>query len=1311
MGADCIGTLVKDDLDGMSQFPPGFAPIALLNMHNAQDLKAPANASEALQYIMRDDKSSVTLQISQDLKNSRNAPEFVQCTTKEEKSRKSLRERPSINYRQFDTSSDEESDYEPFEEAISSTRRLPKGVFRGCAKCENCQKVTARWKPQDARKPVLDNAPVFYPTEEEFKDTIKYIATIRQSAEQYGICRIVPPSSWNPTCLLKQKQIWGNSKFATRIQQVDKLQNRLTSKKMGRSHIFMRGRRKALKTENTNEEDKAESNCCNNVERFGFVPGPDFTLESFETYADEFKRQYFSRSAEFVLGSCQQEPSVDDIEGEYWRIVERPTEEIEVLYGADVDTGVFSSGFPKELSSAKVPTLEDQYMSSGWNLNNFPRLPGSVLSFESGDISGVLVPWLYVGMCFSSFCWHVEDHHLYSLNYMHWGAPKIWYGVAGKDALKLEEAMKKNLPDLFEEQPDLLHNLVTQFSPSLLRLEGVPVYRCVQNEGEFVLTFPRAYHSGFNSGFNCAEAVNVAPVDWLLHGQHAVELYREQGRRISISHDKLLLGAAREAIRAQWNILFLRKNTPDNLRWKNLCGPGSTLVKALKERIDMERARRENLCSSQSAKMDSNFDTDCERECFICHYDLYISATKCECSPDKYACLVHAKQLCSCALTMRSFLFRYEISELNVLLDALAGKLSAIHRWGLIDLGLSLSSHVTKEKAQECKQVLPACKEGTTHKDNTMANQKRTVNARCSSYKDYDASKLQHFEGIEERKRKTHDMDKSTGEHADDASKYLSVVTDQNSILSGLNPRANGCSHAPSVVSSESQHSSNSTLNHVILQTNSSEITEIKSTSVSVLGNTEPKTCYLSGGGGIAPVANEVKDAKKSLTNKIEEASFVCSESLSRLLNSEDKVTSCSSHKDQDLITPQTNASLLSEKEIHMLPVMATSSSKNLSSIEPDVKMQQKVTFTKYSSNILDQQLLTVPFGKASECPKSANDIITSPLTDPSYLKETNGGDSSKFLQNHQFSGGDVQIYESKGKIESSPENNGVDRRNPIATSSASYPQNNIDKYYLQQKGPRIAKVVRRVNCNVQVLEYGVMLSGKLWSTSQAIFPKGYRSRVRYFSVLDPTQMCCYISEILDAGLLGPLFMVVVEQCPSEVFIHVSATKCWDMVREKVNDQIRQHRGTGRQNLPPLQPPGSLDGLEMFGLSSPKILQVTQNDPQAVSSISSLQAIQALDQDFVCTEYWRSRPKPPAADTQANSTNSQEQRPTKRCRGIGEDPSQTASFVSIRGLFKKANMDELHSLQTVLGNDPSNKSNQELMHTVNEEIKSRNFPT
>jgi hypothetical protein len=44
---------------------------------------------------------------------------------------------------------------------------------------------------------------------------------------------------------------------------------------------------------------------------------------------------------------------------------------------------------------------------------------------------------------------------------MHWGAPKMWYGVPGKDAVNLEAAMRKHLPELFEEQPDLLHNLVS----------------------------------------------------------------------------------------------------------------------------------------------------------------------------------------------------------------------------------------------------------------------------------------------------------------------------------------------------------------------------------------------------------------------------------------------------------------------------------------------------------------------------------------------------------------------------------------------------------------------------------------------------------------------------------------------------------------------------------------------------------------------------------------------------------------------------------------------------------------------------------
>lgn len=108
------------------------------------------------------------------------------------------------------------------------------------------------------------------------------------------------------------------------------------------------------------------------------------------------------------------------------------------------------------------------------------------------------------------------------------------------------------------------------------------MYRVVQNSGEFVLTFPRAYHAGFNCGFNCAEAVNVAPVDWLQHGQNAVELYSTQLHKTSISHDKLLLAAAKEAIQAQWEISVLKKENPNNLRWKSFCGKDGMLTRAIK---------------------------------------------------------------------------------------------------------------------------------------------------------------------------------------------------------------------------------------------------------------------------------------------------------------------------------------------------------------------------------------------------------------------------------------------------------------------------------------------------------------------------------------------------------------------------------------------------------------------------------------------------------------------------------------------------------------------------------------------------------
>jgi len=371
-----------------------------------------------------------------------------------------------------------------------------------------------------------------------------------------------------------------------------------------------------------------------------------YTLQQFGEMADKFKSKYFNMPVHLV--------PTDKVEQEYWKIVSSIDSTVIAEYGADLHTMDHGSGFPTglALSGNEDNTFYKSYVEDHWNLNNIPILKDSVFSFINADISGMKIPWMYVGMCFSTFCWHNEDHWSYSINYLHWGEPKTWYGIPGASAEAFEEVMKETAPELFLSQPDLLHELVTILNPNILMKANVPVYRTDQNAGEFVVTFPRSYHSGFNQGYNFAESVNFAPADWISIGRECVNYYSSIKRVCVFSHDELLCKIVKSC---------------DDLTPK-----AAELVYAdFNEMIKFERVHRKALSNWGVTKADFvkfEHQVDDLRQCIVCNTTLFLSAVSCLCDKKRLACLRHFKQLCDCPAQMHVFKFRYTIGEFRRLL-------------------------------------------------------------------------------------------------------------------------------------------------------------------------------------------------------------------------------------------------------------------------------------------------------------------------------------------------------------------------------------------------------------------------------------------------------------------------------------------------------------------------------------------------------------------------------------------------------------------------------------------------------------------
>ncbi|XP_066519331.1 lysine-specific demethylase 4A isoform X2 [Hoplias malabaricus] len=219
----------------------------------------------------------------------------------------------------------------------------------------------------------------------------------------------------------------------------------------------------------------------------------------------------------------------EELERKYWKNLTFNSP----LYGADV------SG-----------TLYDPDVNE-WNIGRLNTILDTVERESGIKIKGVNTPYLYFGMWKSTFAWHTEDMDLYSINYLHFGEPKTWYVVPPEYGKRLERLAKGFFPGSAQSCEAFLRHKMTLISPSILRKYGIPLEKVTQEAGQFIVTFPYAYHAGFNHGFNCAESTNFATQRWIDYGKQAA-LCSCRKDMVKISMD-----------------LFVRKFQPERYRlWK-----------------------------------------------------------------------------------------------------------------------------------------------------------------------------------------------------------------------------------------------------------------------------------------------------------------------------------------------------------------------------------------------------------------------------------------------------------------------------------------------------------------------------------------------------------------------------------------------------------------------------------------------------------------------------------------------------------------------------------------------------------------------
>ncbi|SMN21673.1 similar to Saccharomyces cerevisiae YER169W RPH1 JmjC domain-containing histone demethylase [Maudiozyma saulgeensis] len=321
--------------------------------------------------------------------------------------------------------------------------------------------------------------PIFKPTFEQFKDFYQFIKSINSYGMQSGIVKIIPPQEWLNLQNLPIKKI-----DLEKIKIFNPTQQQISGEKgiYVVQNIEKNKKFNLLQWKNLSLNYPLPSSSSN------IVIDNDKKLLNFNDLSSLI-------NSNTALLQYNDKERLIFLENYYWKTLNFTSP----LYGSDSPGSFFS----KDL---KI-----------WNVSDLPNF----LDYLDEKIPGVNESYLYAGLWKSSFTWHLEDKDLYSINYIHFGAPKQWYSIPQSHEKQFLSFVKEQFPQEFKSCPEFLRHKQIIISPKTLRDNGIPVNKITHYQNEFIITFPYGYHSGFNYGFNLAESVNFATDDWLDIGERA----------------------------------------------------------------------------------------------------------------------------------------------------------------------------------------------------------------------------------------------------------------------------------------------------------------------------------------------------------------------------------------------------------------------------------------------------------------------------------------------------------------------------------------------------------------------------------------------------------------------------------------------------------------------------------------------------------------------------------------------------------------------------------------------------------------------